>query len=60
MNAMLYLIGLGLNDEEDLSLKAINAMMKCDEVYCELYTGIWHGDIKKLENISKKKIVILI
>ena len=56
---MLYLIGLGLNDEEDLSLKAINIIKKCDEIYCELYTGIWHGDIKKLEKILEKKIIIL-
>jgi len=56
---MLYLIGLGLNDEEDLSLKAINVMKKCSEVYCELYTGIWHGDIKKLEKMVEKKMVIL-
>jgi|SRR3989344_1228081 len=59
MNGMLYLIGLGLNDEEDLSLKAINIMKKCDEIYCELYTGIWHGDLKKLEKIIEKKVVIL-
>ena len=56
---MLYLIGLGLNDEEDLSLKAINTMKKCNEIYCELYTGIWHGDLKKLEKIVEKKIKIL-
>ena len=59
MNGMLYLIGLGLNDEEDLSLKAVNSIKKCDEIYCELYTGIWHGDIKKLEKIIEKKVIIL-
>jgi diphthine synthase len=56
---MLYLIGLGLNDEEDLSLKAISAMKKCDEIYCELYTGIWQGDLKKLEKMAGKKIIFL-
>jgi len=55
---MLYLIGLGLNDEEDLSLKAITAIKKC-EVYCDLYTSNWHGNLKKLEEIAGKKIEVL-
>ena len=57
--AMLYLIGLGLNDENDLSLKAINAMKKCSSVYCEMYTGKWYGDLKKLEAMTGKPIQIL-
>jgi len=56
---MLYLIGLGLHDEEDLSLKAITAMKKCNSVFCELYTSRWHGDLNKIENIIEKKIEIL-
>ena len=56
---MLYLIGMGLNNESDLSLKAIDAMKKCSLVYCELYTGKWFGDIKKLESMIEKKIEIL-
>ena len=56
---MLYLIGLGLHDEEDLSLKAIIAMKKCNSVFCELYTSRWHGDLNKIENIIRKKIEIL-
>lgn len=56
---MLYLIGLGLNDEGDLSLKAVDALKKCDEVYCELYTNNWRGDLKKVEEIANKKIEVL-
>ena len=56
---MLYLIGLGLNDENDLSLKAIDAIKKCDSVFIELYTNKWLGDIKKLEDIAGKKIIVL-
>ena len=51
---MLYLIGLGLNDEEDLSLKAINIMKKCDEIYCELYTGMSRTTMKA------EKIIIMV
>ncbi len=56
---MLYLIGLGLNDENDLSLKAVNAMKKCDYIFIELYTNKWLGDINKLEAVSGKKIKTL-
>lgn len=56
---MLYLIGLGLYDERDLSLRAIELMRKCDEVFAETYTSKWHGDFKKLGNLVKKKIKIL-
>jgi len=56
---MLYLIGLGLDDESDLSLKAIDAMKSCNKIYCEMYTGKWHGDLKKLEEMTDKKIELL-
>ena len=48
---MLYLIGLGLNNEGDLSLKAIDVLKQCNEIYCELYTSNWRGNLKKLEEI---------
>jgi len=52
---MLYLIGLGLNDENDLTLKAIEIAKKC-ECYCELYTSIWQGSIENLEELIGKKV----
>ncbi len=55
---MLYLIGLGLVDG-DITLRGIEAMEKCDAVYCEFYTNKWMGDLKKLEKKAKKKIRIL-
>ena len=56
---MLSLIGLGLNDEKDLTLRGIEVAKKAEKIYAELYTGYWHGDLKKLEKIIGKKIVIL-
>ncbi|MDI6721771.1 MAG: diphthine synthase, partial [Candidatus Aenigmarchaeota archaeon] len=56
---MLYIIGLGLNDEMDMSLKGIEAMKRCDEIYCELYTNKWNGSIKALEEITGKKITTI-
>jgi len=56
---MLSLIGLGLNDEKDLTLKGLEVVKKSEKVYAELYTGFWHGNLKKLEKIVGKKITIL-
>lgn len=55
---MLYLIGLGLS-EGDVSLKAFEAMKKCDILYCELYTSQWMGDIDRLSKSIGKKIEII-
>ncbi len=55
---MLYLIGLGLNDERDLSLKAVEIAKKC-ECYAELYTSIWQGSIENLEELIGKKVKLL-
>ena len=55
---MLYLIGLGLGEERDLTLRAIEIAKKCD-CYCELYTSFWHGSIKNLEEMIGKEIKIL-
>jgi diphthine synthase len=56
---MLTLIGLGLFDEKDLSLRGIEEARKADKVYIELYTTAWFGDLKKLEEIVGKKIQVL-
>jgi len=53
---MLYLIGLGLYDERDLSLRALDSLKECDAVYAETYTCPWHGSLKKLEDMCGKKI----
>ena len=37
---VLYLIGLGLADEEDITLKGLKAVRSCSKVYLESYTSI--------------------
>lgn len=37
---MLYIIGLGLGDEQDISLKGLEAVQKCSKVYMEAYTSL--------------------
>jgi len=56
---MLSFVGLGLWDEEDLTLKGLARAQRADVVYIEFYTSHWHGNIKSLEKIIKKKINIL-
>lgn len=56
---MLYLVGAGLYNESDLSIKALAILKKCSKVYIELYTNISHINIKKLEKLIGKKIIIL-
>ena len=47
---MLYLIGLGLYDEKDLTIRGMEAAESCDLLYMETYTSGWYG----LENLKKK------
>jgi len=56
---MLVLIGLGLSDEKDLSLRAIEEAKKADKTYIELYTTAWFGNLKNLEELIGKKIEVL-
>ncbi len=52
---MLYLIGLGLS-WKDLSLKALEAIQKCDEIYLETYTSLADFSKLQLERLTGKKI----
>src|SRR3989339_501267 len=56
---MLYLIGLGLSDEKDISLKGLEAIKECDMVFAENYTANWQGSFQKLENVIGKQIQTL-
>jgi len=53
---MLSLIGLGLWNEKDITLKGLARAQEADLVYIEVYTSHWHGNLKNLEKTIKKKI----
>lgn len=56
----LYFIGLGLHDEKDLSIKAMDALRKCTRIYAEFYTSKMMGlNIESLEKAIGNKIIIL-
>ena len=45
---MLYLIGLGLADESDITVKGLDLIKKVDRVYLEAYTSVLLVDTAKL------------
>ena len=53
---MLYLVGLGLNGEKSLTLEGGDALKKCDIVYLENYTSIFHGDVADLNKLIGKDV----
>ena len=58
---MLYIIGLGLSDLEDITLKGFNAIQSSDKVYLEHYTSILREDVNyksELEAFYKKEIIL--
>jgi diphthine synthase len=56
---MIYLIGLGIGSEKDISLRGLEACEKAKEVYAELYTARWPGDLKKLGKKIGKEIKLI-
>ena len=53
---MLYLIGLGLGNEKDLSLNALEILKKCKYIYLENYTSNIGFNIEDLEKLINNKI----
>ncbi|MDR2829972.1 MAG: diphthine synthase [Methanobrevibacter sp.] len=57
---MLYLVGLGLSDHEDISLKGIKVLRNVDFIYAEFFTSKLFGtNIKLIEKLTGKNIGIL-
>jgi diphthine synthase len=55
---MLYLIGLGLYDENDITQRALFLAKGC-ECYIELYTNKWDGSIERLSKMLGKTVTQL-
>jgi diphthine methyl ester synthase len=54
----LYIIGIGLWDEKDITVKGLEAIKKCDKVFLECYTSKLGVEIEKLEALYGKKIIL--
>ena len=55
----LYFISIGLNDEKDMSIKAIEAARECDLLFAEFYTQKMNTTKENLEKIIGKDIKLL-
>ncbi len=55
----LYLIGLGLYDEKDISVKGLEIAKKCDVLYMEEYTSKLGVEKTKIEELIGKEIKLL-
>lgn len=53
----LYLIGIGLSDEKDISVRGLETVRSCDLVYLESYSSLLNCSIPDLERFYGKKIV---
>jgi len=56
---MLYLVGLGVFDEKDLSIRGLESLKNCSEIYAEFYTNYFSGSLSNLEDLIGKKIIPL-
>ena len=55
---VLYIIGLGLGDEKDVTVRGLEAIKSSSKVFLECYTSILSVDKTKLETFYGKEIVI--
>lgn len=56
---MLYLIGLGLNDLNDITIKGLETVKKCKHVFLDSYTSILRGNSKEeLESFIGKDVIM--
>ena len=54
---MLYLIGLGLGNEKDISVKGLEVVKKCDKIYDQL--SIWATTIKIIKLFAVAILAVL-
>ncbi|KAF2898688.1 hypothetical protein ILUMI_07489 [Ignelater luminosus] len=55
---MFYLIGLGLGDSKDVTVKGLEIIKKCSRVYLESYTSILSCGLEKLEEFYGRKLIV--
>ena len=54
----LNIIGIGLNNHKDISLRGLELIKESDFVYLEFYTSKLSCSIEQLENLYGKKIIV--
>lgn len=51
---MLYLIGLGLGDAKDITVKGLEVVRRCSRVYLEAYTSVLTVGRKPWKNFMEE------
>ena len=54
----LFIVGLGLGNEKDITVKGLEAIKQCDSVYLEYYTSKLQCKLEDLEKLYEKKIIV--
>jgi diphthine synthase len=54
----LHMIGIGLNDQKDITVKGLEIINKSKKVFLENYTSILQINVEKLEEFYGKKIIL--
>lgn len=54
----LYLIGIGLSDEKDITMKGLEAVKKCSFIFLEGYTSKLNCNISNLEKLYGKQVIL--
>ena len=52
------MVGVGLNDERDISVKGLELVKKADIVYLESYTSTLNVPVEKLEDFYGKRVIV--
>ena len=47
---VLHIIGIGLNDYKDITLKGLEAIKSCDKLYLEYYTCKYNSSIDEMKD----------
>ncbi|KAG0730328.1 Diphthine methyl ester synthase [Chionoecetes opilio] len=53
-----YLVGLGLGDPLDVTVRGLEVIKSCDRVYLEAYTSILSGGREALEKFYGRKVIV--
>src|SRR5690242_9621807 len=54
---VLFVVGLGLGSEKDITVRGLEAVKSCDYVFLEAYTSILGVKKDKLEEFYGKKVI---
>jgi diphthine synthase len=55
---VLYIVGLGLGDERDVTVRGLEAIQRSDKVFLEAYTSILSISHERLQIFYKKSIIV--